>query len=118
MQRLLIFVFVDSVFLHRWWRCHRRAERSFFVAGRQFHICARCTGIFIGYATSPFLIPWRESALYLFPIALMCMGLDGVTQNLGWRNSNNPLRLATGFAFGFTFLPFIIHIVERMSVGY
>jgi hypothetical protein len=49
-------VFVDSIFLHRWWSCHRLPERSFSVAGRQFHICARCTGVVVGLVASPFLI--------------------------------------------------------------
>lgn len=29
--------------------CHRLPQRSFFWKGRQFPVCARCTGIHIGY---------------------------------------------------------------------
>ena|GEM_PF-1821783 len=114
----LIFVFVDNVFLHKWWRCHRLGKRSFFVSGRQFHVCARCTGIFIGYMVSPFFIPWGNIALYLFPISVICMGLDGITQLFSWRTSNNLLRLVTGLSFGFTFLPFFIYILGGIIVGY
>ena len=116
-NRFLIFLFVDNVFLHKWWKCHQLGERSFFISGRQFHICARCTGIFIGYLISPFLTPWRSVTLYLFPIALFCIGIDGITQYFNWRMSNNMLRFVTGFSFGLTFLPFIIYLIGGIIFG-
>jgi len=30
--------------------CHQRPERSFFVAGTQLPVCARCMGLYIGAA--------------------------------------------------------------------
>ena len=30
--------------------CHQRAERSFFIAGTQLPVCARCTGLYAGAA--------------------------------------------------------------------
>jgi len=117
-NRFLIFTFVDNISLHKWWRCHRLEERSFFVSGRQFHICARCTGIFIGCLISPIFIPWGNAALYLFPAAAICVGIDGMTQLFNWRTSNNTLRLVTGFSLGLTFLPFIIHILGVIIGGH
>jgi hypothetical protein len=32
--------------------CHRITERSFTVAGRQFPLCARCTGTYLGIAVA------------------------------------------------------------------
>lgn len=29
--------------------CHQRPDRSFFYKGYQFPVCARCTGLFVGY---------------------------------------------------------------------
>lgn len=29
--------------------CHQRPDRSFFFRGRQFPLCARCTGVLLGY---------------------------------------------------------------------
>ena len=29
--------------------CHQKAERSFFINKYQFPICARCTGLLLGY---------------------------------------------------------------------
>ncbi|MEI3349189.1 MAG: DUF2085 domain-containing protein [Dysosmobacter sp.] len=28
--------------------CHQRPDRSFFFHGKQFPVCARCTGVFLG----------------------------------------------------------------------
>ena len=28
--------------------CHQMPERSFFIRGKQFPVCARCTGVMIG----------------------------------------------------------------------
>ena len=116
-KQALIYTFVDSMFFHEYWHCHQLSERSFFVSGRQFHICARCTGLFVGYVVSPILIPWRYYSLYLFPIAALCMLIDGITQMLNWRTSNNILRLLTGFSFGFTFLSFLIYIIGGIVFG-
>src|SRR5689334_23996230 len=30
--------------------CHQLPERSFFIAGHQFAVCARCTGLYGGFA--------------------------------------------------------------------
>ena len=29
--------------------CHQMPERSFFYKGKQFPVCARCTGVIIGF---------------------------------------------------------------------
>ena len=82
--------------------CHRMPHRSLYWRGRPLPVCARCTGIFLGYASIP---------LFLFlpvPPAWMGWGLlmnlpalvDGATQAAGWRESNNALRLLTGLLCG------------------
>lgn len=91
-------------FIYKWlpifFGCHCRSDRSFHWKGKQFPICARCTGelfgIFAGIVTSVF---------YLFPIAacfllLLPLVVDGFIQLLSNYESNNILRGITGVLFG------------------
>src|SRR3954447_24531054 len=94
--RLVVSLFVDSVWLHRWWGCHRRADRSFSIRGRQLHVCARCTGLLSGVPLSCALLPWRARLPALFGIFLGLLVIDGATQLWGWRESTNELRFLTG----------------------
>ena len=81
--------------------CHRIPERSFFYKGKQFPVCARCTGIYIGYiaififAITLTYIPLLWSFVLLLPVMI-----DGLTQAYCRRESNNILRLLTGIMFG------------------
>lgn len=81
--------------------CHQMPERSFFYKGKQFPICSRCTGIYIGYiaififAVTLTYIPLLWSLILLFPSLI-----DGLTQAYCHRESNNILRLITGIMFG------------------
>jgi uncharacterized membrane protein len=110
-RRVAIRLFVDSVLLHKLWVCHRRPERSFRVSGRQFHVCARCTGLIIGGAVGWSLIPLGALAIPLWIIGLVALVTDGLTQLLGWRTSNNLLRFGTGFGVAITTLPALLAVV-------
>ena len=95
-KKLLIYLFVDSIFFHKYWHCHCLPGRSFSLRGRQFHICARCTGIVLGIPLSPLAVIAPE---WTFPIWLLCISLllcDGLTQLFGIRQSNNLLRFYSG----------------------
>lgn len=109
-EELLIKLFVDNVLLYKFVRCHRLSSRSFFVKNRQFHVCARCTGLIAGYCISVFLIPFRNYVAPLFPTFFAILLIDGLTQLLEWRQSNNTLRLITGLGTGSTVLPFIVSL--------
>ncbi len=111
-QKLLIRLFVDNLTLDKYWSCHQKQERSFFVRGRQFHICARCTGIFTGCIFSPFLCFLScEELIKSFTFCVSIMALDGFTQLFGWRESSNILRFITGLGFGLTLAPFCIAVI-------
>jgi len=81
--------------------CHRMPERSFFFKGKQFPICARCTGVlagmFIGVIT---LIVWRKMPIWAVLICMVPMIVDGLIQNIWKIISNNPRRFITGIIFG------------------
>jgi uncharacterized membrane protein len=81
--------------------CHRKPERSFFWKGKQFPVCARCTGIHIGYLTFPFFL-FSVFTLNLWVTLLMIAPtfLDGITQAFMKRESNNILRVTTGLLAG------------------
>ena len=81
--------------------CHRKPERSFFYKGKQFPVCARCTGMLLGYILFPFFL-FNLMSLGLLNAFLLNMPayIDGVTQGLGWRYSTNPLRFFTGLLSG------------------
>ncbi|MBQ3346668.1 MAG: DUF2085 domain-containing protein [Synergistaceae bacterium] len=112
MEKLLIRFFVDNLTLDKYWHCHQIQQRSFFVRGRQFHICARCTGIFIGYIFSPLLFFLSSGVIVKsFVISALIMAIDEFTQLWGWRESVNALRFITGLGFGLTFPPFCIATV-------
>lgn len=117
-EEILIKLFVDNIFLYKFVHCHRLSSRSFFVRNRQFHVCARCTGLITGYVISPLLLPVSFYASKIFIVSCAALVLDGVTQLIGWRESNNRLRLLTGFTTGATALAFlwvsISHLVLRL----
>ena len=81
--------------------CHRKPERSFFYKGRQFPVCARCTGFYLAYITLPvFTFSWWAPGIFI-TLALMLPALaDGLTQAYFTRESNNTIRVITGFIAG------------------
>lgn len=98
--------FVSTDLCKKWlpiiFGCHGRADRSFFLNGKQFPICARCTGELVGMLlisiTYGFYHPPTIYAIFF----LIPMILDGVIQLLTKYESNNSLRFFTGFLFGYS----------------
>jgi uncharacterized membrane protein len=83
--------------------CHQAPERSFFVAGHQLAVCARCTGLYFGFAAAlmgyPLITSLRRTQTpdrkWLFVAAAPLvidfgLGLLGVWENTHWS------RFATG----------------------
>ena len=92
--------------LYRWlpiiFGCHCRSDRSFFFRGKQFPLCARCTGELIGILLAPaafwiFGLPDGKICLWL----LLPLVLDGGIQRLTRYESGNIRRLLTGMLFGY-----------------
>lgn len=81
--------------------CHRMPKRSFFWKGKQFPVCARCTGIHLGYLSYPFFlfgilqIPLWATLLMIIPTYL-----DGTIQAYWDIESNNSRRFITGIVAG------------------
>lgn len=91
--------------------CHRIPNRTLRFRGRYFPVCARCTGIYLGalftilphyfIKDSHFSILTDYKYLVLISFILMVPTLiDGTTQLLRWRKSNNFIRVVTGLSCG------------------
>lgn len=80
--------------------CHQMPERSFFVRGYQFPLCARCTGLMLGYIVA--IATWHFIDVLPTYSVLMCFPLilDGTTQYIHLRESNQILRFTTGVLCG------------------
>ncbi len=88
-----------------------RYDRTLAVStrGRSYHFCARCTGEFFGVVAvlAGFLAFPRLGGLGSTPVAEVALALcpsaalvDWLTQTVGSRESNNSLRVASGFLLG------------------
>lgn len=81
--------------------CHRMKSRSLTIKGHTLPLCARCTGILLGYLFFPLLFLLELNfPLWLGIVLNLPMVLDGWTQKRKLRLSNNPLRLTTGIVSG------------------
>ncbi|MDN3706550.1 DUF2085 domain-containing protein [Myroides ceti] len=81
--------------------CHRKPERSLFWRGKQFPVCARCTGIHIGYITFPlFMFNFFTLNVWWTLALILPTYIDGITQVFFKRESNNFLRVTTGLMAG------------------
>lgn len=97
-------------FLRIFFGCHARPDRSFFFHGKQFPICARCTGELIGILLGIPIALFIGYRSFLVTLALMApMVIDGFVQLLTSYESKNYKRLITGILFGIAFVFFLIY---------
>ena len=98
----------------KYWGCHQMPERSFFWHGYQFPVCARCTGMIIGYILATCIVPFFN--FFTLRTLLLClpMALDGGIQYLTNYKSTNPRRFLTGLLYGFGFLGSLITLIKYL----
>ena len=106
--------------------CHQQPERSFYIAGQQFAVCARCTGVYFGFGVAallyPFLISLRQTSTpdrkWLFiaatPLAIdFALGFAGI-----WTNTHLS-RFLTGALLGsvsvFYVMPALAELSQRLG---
>jgi uncharacterized membrane protein len=98
--------------------CHQIPARSFLGGGVQLPVCARDTGIYVGFVLSMLVMGAldrgrRRSELPPAPVLaiagalVLAMAWDGVTSYTGLRTTTNDLRLATGLMCGWA-LPSVV----------
>lgn len=87
--------------------CHQIPERSFFIFGHQFAVCARCTGLYAGFTVATVLYPLVRSLRqteapprkWLF-VAAAPLAIDFALGYFGiWENTHSS-RFATGALLG------------------
>lgn len=104
--------------------CHQIPARSFHFAGNPFAVCARCTGIYAGFALGVALYPllvrswlaraWTPARVWLF-IATAPMTLDFALGFFGiWENTHFS-RLLTGAFFGAVCALFVVPALMDLS---
>ena len=89
--------------------CHRIPERSFFYKNHQFPVCARCTGFYTGLAV---FLNYTINLLIISIILMIPAAIDGLTQLMELRQSNNNLRFLTGLVGGIGLIIFMKIVVK------
>ena len=90
--------------------CHQMPERSFFIGGYQFPLCARCTGMLIGEIITYLLFALKIIISPIIALVLLgIMGLDWSIQFLGVSPSTNLRRLFSGIAGGVGIVSLFLH---------
>lgn len=96
--------------------CHRLPHRSFFIKGKQLPVCARCTGMYIGYISFPlFTFDIIHLSLLMTLLFIVPTFIDGLTQAYCNRESNNVLRLITGIFSGIGQMSLVAIIGKSMG---
>ncbi|MDT4951962.1 MAG: hypothetical protein QOJ02_100 [Acidobacteriota bacterium] len=87
--------------------CHQIPERSFYLDGHPLAVCARCAGIYFGFAAGVLLYPLARSlrrsdapARKWLLVALVPAALDFALDFFGIRENTHFTRLITGALLG------------------
>lgn len=92
--------------------CHQMPERSFFIHGYQFPVCARCTGVIIAssIACVMFFIYRIQVITSIFCCGIMF--LDWLIQRVGIKESTNSRRFITGLIGGYGFMTLQLYLYK------
>ena len=103
--------------------CHQIPERSYFIDGHKLAVCARCTGIYAGFAFTLLLYPLVRSlrntatpprSLLIF--AALPLAVDFSLTFFGiWENTHTS-RLLTGLLLGSVTVFYIMPGIVELSV--
>ena len=106
--------------------CHQIPERSFFVAGHPFAVCARCFGLYAGFTLAAIAYPLVRSLKkteapprkWLF-IAAAPLAIDYALGVFGIWNNTHSSRFITGALLGsvavFYVMPGLLDLGLRLS---
>ena len=104
--------------------CHQRPDRSYFIEGHKLGVCARCTGLYAGFAITLLLYPLIRSLRinvnpprqYLI-LAAIPLAVDFTLTFFGFWENTHTSRLLTGTLLGsvavFYVMPGIVDLSLR-----
>jgi uncharacterized membrane protein len=94
--------------------CHQLPERSFFIKGYQMPVCARCTGVILGYIIAIPIFIILDFKLMLSIASCFVMLLDWSLQQAKIKPSTNKRRLITGILGGFGIMTLQINLIKEI----
>lgn len=103
--------------------CHQYPSRSFYLFDSNVGLCTRCFGLYLSLFLALIAFVFIELTLptkvILLVACCMCLPMlvDGSTQYWGLRESNNLLRLLTGFAAGIGISTLVVQFYFRVITG-
>lgn len=119
----IMIIYMGNNTLSRWlpiiFGCHQKPERSFFYHGKQFPLCARCTGELVGISSGVILFWFWKPCLAISVSIMIPMLIDGFVQRLTPYESTNARRFITGFLFGLGLASmFLVSVSSTFANGY
>jgi len=101
--------------------CHQLESRSLHLLGYKLGVCARCTGVYLGFLLGAVGYPLfrrldsqKMPSKWFLIAGILPLALDGTTQLVGLRESTNMLRLVTGLLFGSVISPYLVVVIARI----
>lgn len=102
--------------------CHQIPERSFHLAGHQFAVCSRCTGLYSGFAVAALIYPLARSLrrtdtprrLWLI-LAAVPLLIDFSLTYFGVRSNTHLTRFATGALLGAVAVFYVVPGLVELS---
>ena len=102
----------------KYWGCHQMPSRSYFIGKYQFPLCARCTGILLGYFTEAiFLVAGIKVSILISVFLVMPTFFDGLIQWKTSYESKNIIRISTGYFAGMGIISFIVEVAKILGGG-
>ena len=100
--------------------CHQRTEKTFFVSGNRFLVCARCTGIYFGALIislmSIFFFRHISFGIKLLYASMAPMLIDVLFTTFGIYPYIKIIAFITGLFFGSVVFIYILAAIENNFV--
>jgi uncharacterized membrane protein len=114
--------FASAIYSSFSYVCHQMPERSFHLAGHQFAVCSRCTGLYAGFAAAVLVYPLVRSlkrtdtprVIWLI-LATVPLLADFSLSYFGIWQNNHLTRFLTGALLGAVAALFVVPGLIELS---